>query len=198
MKKISFIAVLVYLMITSIAFAGVYQVPPNPAETNYDNFKVIFKQDTKIIEPNNHVVSLEKKEFSIVIYFNGFMGKDVGVRMKPSLTDEYYLDAKDNIPLDELSMPIIAVGLAEKNYNADKEIFVSSSPTNMHWLVYKADMHRFTSIEKKSNTLIATRNVNKLVFDKQTSIPVEEFQGDIYLTFHTVNGNTVKQQDYYK
>lgn len=41
------------------------------AEDGYQSFSVSFEQDGRIIKPTGHVVNLEKKEFAIIVAFNG-------------------------------------------------------------------------------------------------------------------------------
>ncbi|MCL2328220.1 MAG: hypothetical protein FWC39_06860 [Bacteroidetes bacterium] len=155
-----------------------------------DNFNVSISQNGEEKNIVNNTVTLQKKEFAIVVHFS----QPMTLLVSAALNDKTYKPATKQKPLDELPAFINPGAMAETMFNKDKEILLSDdSPSN--WYYDSIDDHRFNSIHIDENGITAEREIENLydVIKKET-IPISDVKKPLYLVFVSCKYNDKKER----
>jgi hypothetical protein len=179
MKKIFTIALLLVFTFCLISM-----------KSKENDFRVFIEQNGKIIEPNNGVVTLEKKSFNIVFEFS----EPMGLLINGSFKSKTNTLASKGKPMSKLP-GFHTTGLAEGLLNPDKEMFVSKESPN-YWFYDDPENNRFNSTEKVNGKILCKRvieNFNDL--DSKAIIKIGNVVKPLYLVFISYKyGETMSNQ----
>jgi tetratricopeptide (TPR) repeat protein len=188
--KMNRIAVLV---LTGLLF---FSIPclAKSAEEGYQVFSVTFEQDGRIVNPNRHVINLQKKEFAIVVKFAGYRGEAAAIRLHASMNDNYYITAGNGMPVPDLLED--GIGLAEPA-EVSRELYVTNRKA-VQYLFVDSSRSRFHEVLTVDNAVIGKRYISGIHFPDGTVIPIENLAvNELYLVFVKRDGS-MAQQDYYQ
>jgi len=143
-----------------------------------NDFRVFIEQNGKLIEPNNGVVTLEKKSFNIVFEFN----EPMGLLINGSFKSKTYNLASKGKPMSKLP-GFKNTGFAEGLLNPDKDMFVSYEGPSC-WFYDDPENNRFNFTEKVNGKIVCKRIIENLFdIDSNANIKVENVDKPLYLVF---------------
>lgn len=161
---------------------------------DYQSFSVAFEQEGQAVPMVDHTVTLERKEFAIVITFHGFNGK-TAILIKPSYGSQFYDKAQNDLPLTELTAP--GLGMAEAR-TTGKSLSLNDR-NSVHYWFHDPEKSRFHQVLLNDGDLTAKRYIARLYSSEHDSIPIAECPADeLFLVFIRPAGGAVVQQEYVK
>ena len=170
------IACLVILAVTTTPAAA--QTTRLPKIDKY--FAVAFEQNGQLIPIKDNQVTLEKKTFSIVLYF-----KEPGsVLVNSALQPESFEQARDGAPFERIR-GFADLGMAEEPFNP-KTLLMLSSQAPHYWYYENETDHRFNNISRKNGLLICRRIIAQVMYrdGDRGMIPVRDMRENaIYFVF---------------
>lgn len=188
MKLLRIIALaLIGLLLLSLQCLG------KSVEEGYSSFSVTFEQDGKVVKPNGHVINLQKKEFAIVVTFDGYHGEPVAVRLHTSINDNYYKVASNGFQVADLLSD--GIGMAEP-VNVQKNLILTDMKA-VQYLFINANNSRFQDVKVEGKAISGKRYVTELCFRGGKDFPVQNLAtNELYMVFIKRNKTGV-QQEYY-
>ncbi|MCP4400526.1 MAG: hypothetical protein GY801_24895 [bacterium] len=143
-------------------------------------FAVGFEQNGQLIPIENHQVTLQKKTFSIVIYF-----KEPGsVLVNSSLYPESLGQARDGVPFERIR-GFADLGMAEEPFNP-KTLLMLSKQAPHYWYYEHDTSHRFNDVSRQKGLLVCRRITAQVMYrDKERNmVPVKNMRENaIYFVF---------------
>lgn len=143
-------------------------------------FVVGFEQNGQLVPIKNHQVLLEKKSFSIVIYF-----KEPGsVLVNASFTPESFETAKAEQALKDIP-GFSDLGMAEEPFNP-KTLLMMSKTAPHYWYYEHQGNHRFNDVQQKNGVFVCRRIIAQIMDrdSTRTMRPVMEIaENGMYLVF---------------
>ena len=174
MKKIWYVLLLAVIVMGVADFAAATELP-----VVTESFAVGFEQSGRFIPVINHQVTLQKKSFTVVVFFR----QPDDILVNASLTTESFDAAKAGAALS--AIPGFAnLGMAEESFNP-RTLLILSKDSPHYWYYQDENDHRFNDIIPKDGQLICRRLITQVTASgqKQPSI-VKELPGDtLYFVF---------------
>lgn len=144
-----------------------------------ESFAIGFEQSGQFIPVNDHQVTLEKKSFTVVVFFR----QPDDILVNASLTPESFDPAKAGAASDEIP-GFKNFGMAEESFNP-KTLLILSNDSPHYWYYADEHDHRFNDMILKNGQLICRRLITQIMLHgkKQLSI-VKELPGNsLYFVF---------------
>ena len=195
MNKIRRLMFFVVIMIGAAHFAAAADLP-----VVTESFMIGFEQSGQFIPVTNHQVVLEKKSFTVVVFFR----QPDDILVNASLTPESFDLAKSGAALAEI--PGFAnLGMAEESFNP-RTLLILSKDSPHYWYYANENDHRFNDIIPKNGQLICRRLITQVMQGgKQQLSIVKELPGNtLYFVFLKTSWTTdfskqiEQQRDYVK
>lgn len=171
----SIFCVILGLGIASPAF-GQTEVLPNIPKY----FAVGFEQNGQLIPIEEHQIILQKKPFSIIIYFK----QPDSVLVNASFAPGSFEQARSGIPLQKIA-GFSDLGMAEEPFNPKTLLMISAQAPHYWYYEHEAN-HRFNDIRIKNGMLICQRIVGQIMYRDTTRkmIALRDIREDVlYLVF---------------
>ncbi|PIE33501.1 hypothetical protein CSA56_11280 [candidate division KSB3 bacterium] len=121
-------------------------------------FAVAFEQNGRLIPISNHQVVLEKKSFSIVLYFK----QPENVLVNASFTADSYNQARSGASFDNIK-GFSDLGMAEEPFNPNTLLMLSNYAPH-YWYYENNANHRFNDVKSKNGILICRRIVGQIMY----------------------------------
>jgi len=157
-----------------------------------DYFAVAFEQNGHLIPITDHQVVLEKKSFSIVLYFK----QPDSVLLNASFSADSYNQARRGTPFGEID-GFADLGMAEEPFNP-KTLLMISDHAPHYWYYDHAANHRFNDVQSKNGIFICRRIVGQVMYrdTNREVVSIKNMSEDtLYLVFaHTQWTQNFQQQ----
>ena len=174
MKKIWHIVLLVAILAGIANFAAATELP-----VVTESFVIGFEQSGRFIPVKDHQVTLEKKSFTVVVFFR----QPDDILVNASLTTESFDAAKAGAALKAIP-GFTNLGMAEESFNP-RTLLILSNDSPHYWYYKDENDHRFNDIIPKDGQLICRRLITQVMASGQKQpIIVKELPGDaLYFVF---------------
>lgn len=144
------------------------------------HFAVAFEQNGQLVPINDHQVTLEKKTFSIVLYF-----KEPGsVLVNAALHPDSFEQARDGVPFERIQ-GFADLGMAEEPFNPKTLLMLSKNAP--HYWYYEHDTnHRFNDVRLKDGILICRRITGQAMYrdGNRNMVPIRDMRENaMYFVF---------------
>ncbi len=174
MKKIWRVALFVAIVMNAAGFTAATELP-----VVTESFAIGFEQNGRFIPVKDHQVTLEKKSFTVVVFFR----QPDDILVNASLTPESFDPAQSGATLETIP-GFTNLGMAEESFNP-KTLLILSKDSPHYWYYKNDDEHRFNDIIPKDGQLICRRLITQVMHggQKQMTI-VKELPGNtLYFVF---------------
>ncbi len=157
-------------------------------------FTVEILQDNKIIPIENHVATLEKKQFQLRITLNNHDG----IYFHSSFNPKYF-NLKDNQEITSLQT-ISNFTRVEENFNTDRDMEIDDESISYLFYDRTINWHRFDKdVQVNGNTVVGTKTIEKIYIERnKKTIPLSNINRSVYLFFIATNnqsgGNTATKE----
>jgi hypothetical protein len=164
------------------------------ASQNTPIFKVEILQNNKKIPIENHVATLEKKQFQLRITLNNHDG----IYFHSSFNPKYF-NLKDNQEITSLQT-ISNFTRVEENFNTDRDMEIDDESISYLFYDSTINWHRFDKdVQVNGNTVIGTKTIEKIYIERnKKTIPISNINRSVYLFFFATNnqsgGNTATKE----
>ena len=176
MKKMRYRVVLFFVFIC-IGAGHIAAATDLPVVT--ESFAIGFEQNGQFLPVKDHQIILEKKSFTVVVFFR----QPDDILVNASLTPESFNLAQSGAALTDI--PGFAnLGMAEESFNP-RTLLMLSNDSPHYWYYADENDHRFNDVIVKNGQLICRRLITQVmqVEKKQLSI-VKELPGNaLYFVF---------------
>ena len=170
-----FLCLMFSLGMAFVAFGQTEILPDIP-----QYFAVGFEQSGRLIPIENHQVILQKKSFSLVLYFK----RPESVLINASFSPDSFEQARAGVPLENI-LGFADLGMAEEPFNPKTLLMISDNAP--HYWYYENDAnHRFNDVAKKKGIFICRRIIAQVMHRDTTRalVPVRDMREDaLYLVF---------------
>jgi len=122
-----------------------------------DKIDISIEQDGNDISIIDDTAEIRRTKFSIKLRFP----QPDSILINASFNSETFNNAKEGLPLDELS-GFKNTGIAEELFNKDSVIYLSINSPNFWYYADDSD-HRFNSILKSESGYLCTRDISGIV-----------------------------------
>ena len=143
-------------------------------------FAVGFEQNGQLIPIQNHQITLEKKTFSLVLFFK----KPGSVLVNASLHPTSFEQARNGVPFERIQ-GFADLGMAEEPFNP-KTLLMLSNQAPHYWYYENDANHRFNDVSWRQGTLVCRRILGQVMYrdeDRKLS-PVKNIRENaIYFVF---------------
>ena len=149
-------------------------------------FTVEILQDNKIIPIENHVATLEKKQFQLRITLNNHDG----IYFHSSFNPKYF-NLKDNQEITSLQT-ISHFTRVEENFNTDRDMEIDDESISYLFYDSTINWHRFDKdVQVNGNTVIGTKTIEKIYIERnKKTIPLSNINRSVYLFFIATNNQS--------
>ncbi|MBL4668178.1 MAG: hypothetical protein JKY30_02820 [Flavobacteriales bacterium] len=152
--------------------------------TSSKKIGISIEQNGKLIRPLKGTVTLDKKEFNILVNFPSPMG----LLVNASFNDKVLKLASEGRGLATLSQFKDFSVIAEEMLNPEKMIYVSNEGSN-YWFYESGEENKFNRAEVKSGNYKCTRIIKNFYdLDAALNMEVINVNTPIYLVFLEKNG----------
>jgi tetratricopeptide (TPR) repeat protein len=184
--KITVVALIGMMLLSLQCFA-------KNSEEGYQSFAVSFEQDGKVINPNGHVINLEKRGFAITVDFLGYQGETAAIRLSTSITDTYYKVASSGLQVSEL----LADGISMPEATGAQKNLILTETKAIQYLFIDADGSRFHEVKTRDNVISGKRYITELNFRGAKSFPIQDLPVNELYMVCIKRSSTGVQQEYY-
>ena len=149
-----------------------------PNIPNY--FAVAFEQSGQLIPITDHQVVLEKKSFSIVLYFK----QPDSVLLNTSFSADSYNQARSGAPFEDID-GFADLGMAEEPFNP-KTLLMMSDHAPHYWYYDHNANHRFNDVKSKNGIFICRRIVGQVMYrdTNRTLVSIKDMpENALYVVF---------------
>jgi len=149
-------------------------------------FTVEILQDNKIIPIENHIATLEKKEFQLRITLNNHDG----IYFHSSFNPKYF-KLKDNQEITGLQT-ISNFTRVEENFNTDRDMEIDDESISYLFYDSTINWHRFDKdIQVNGNTVVGTKTIDKIYIERnKKTISLSNINRSVYLFFIATNNQS--------
>ncbi|GAK54405.1 hypothetical protein U14_05690 [Candidatus Moduliflexus flocculans] len=176
MKKMRYRVVLFFVLFICI---GEHIAAATDLPVVTESFAIGFEQNGQFLPVKEHQIILEKKSFTVVVFFR----QPDDILVNASLTPESFNLAQSGAALADI--PGFAnLGMAEESFNP-RTLLMLSKDSPHYWYYADENDHRFNDVIVKNRQLICRRLITQVmqVEKKQLSI-VKELPGNaLYFVF---------------
>jgi len=174
MKNMTLFVVMVVIVIGMVDFAAATELP-----VVTESFAIGFEQNGQFIPVKDHQVVLEKKSFTVVVFFR----QPDDILVNASLTPESFDAAKSGAALSAIP-GFKNLGMAEESFNP-RTLLILSKDSPHYWYYTDEHDHRFNDIIPKDGQLICRRLITQVMQSGKPQLSiVKELPGNtLYFVF---------------
>lgn len=154
--------------------------PPAPAVDGGSEFTLGIEQDAQRIPVRDHTVTLRKKPFRLVFYFERLSPMLVQASLDPTILEM----TRKGRPMDDILRP--GSGIAEDLMNPKRQLYMNRTGSYHNWLYLGPETHRFDpdGVHKlEQGGYLCRRTVSHLVIEGNR-LPVSQCPASkLYMVF---------------